>query len=148
VGLYDPTNHRFHLRNGNTNRPAAADVSFTFHAGSSACVPLAGDWDRNGIDTVGLYDRNTGRFYLRHENTTTPSVPDTELRFGPASRGLVPLAGDWDGDGADSIGLYDQVAAEFYLRSDLNSLESAAGFRYGPTGRRLLAVVGDWDGKR
>ncbi len=59
---------------------------------------------------------------------------------------MIPLAGDWDGDGRASIGLYSPEAREFYLR-DVN----APGFPHRaispasvPTDAQPLA--GDWNG--
>ena len=53
--------------------------------------PVAGDWDGNGTDTVGIY-RN-GWFYLRNSNTN--GIAD--LIFALGVQGDEPIVGDWDG---------------------------------------------------
>ena len=62
-----------------------------FAYGLSGDQPLIGDWNNDGIDTVGVYRNNT--FYLR--NTNTAGIAD--LAFGLGNPGDLPVAGDWDG---------------------------------------------------
>jgi hypothetical protein len=52
---------------------------------------LAGDWDGDGIDSIGIY-RN-GLFYLRNSNTQGFA----DMVFALGNNGDVPIAGDWDG---------------------------------------------------
>ena len=53
VGLYDPSNGMFWLRNELT--PGGADIGFMLGAGGTGDVPVVGDWDGEG-DGVGLQD--------------------------------------------------------------------------------------------
>ena len=54
-----------------------------------------GDWDGDGVYTVGLYNPDTGGFLLKNTNST--GVADVQLIFGPGGLGWIPMAGDWDG---------------------------------------------------
>ena len=54
---------------------------------------------------VGQYDPLTSTFYLRNSNS--PGLADLTFIYGPAGAGSMPLVGDWNGDGVDTIGLYD-----------------------------------------
>jgi hypothetical protein len=58
-----------------------------------------------GSHTVGLYDPGNAAFFLRNSNTG--GVADITFTFGPAGSGFMPIVGDWNGDGVDTIGLYD-----------------------------------------
>ena len=49
---------------------------------NSGMVPIVGDWDGNGTDTIGLYDPTNSVFYLRNSNTT--GFADTVVVYGPA----------------------------------------------------------------
>jgi hypothetical protein len=53
--------------------------------------PVMGDWNNDGVDTIGIYRGNT--FYLRNENTNGFA----ELIFSLGIPGDMPIAGDWDG---------------------------------------------------
>jgi len=69
---------------------------------------VVGDWNGDGIDTVGVF-RN-GTFFLRNSNTS--GIADVTLVYG--AFGDIPLAGDMDGDHKDNVGFFRN--ATFYLR--------------------------------
>jgi hypothetical protein len=52
--------------------------------------PVTGDWNNDGIDTIGIY-RN-GQFMLRNSNT----IGFAEIVFGLGIPGDMPIAGNWD----------------------------------------------------
>ena len=54
-----------------------------------------GDWDGDGVDTVGVYNPVTGVFFLRNDNNAGSA--DEIFQFGPGGLGWIPLRGDWDG---------------------------------------------------
>jgi hypothetical protein len=77
---------------------------------------------------------------LRNSNAT--GFPDINVLFGAA--GDLPLAGDWDGNGTTTIGLYRPSGNFFFLRNS-----NSAGFpditvQYGAPGDSRLC--GNWDG--
>ena len=92
--------------------------------------------------TPGLYDPNSGTFYLRNNDSTGPA--DTTFGFGPADPTWIPLAGDWDGDGIDTVGVYNPTDSVFYLRNSNTSGEADVVVSFGYAG--LTPLVGDWDG--
>ena len=65
-----------------------------------------------GADGVGWYEPATGAFGQRNESGS----PLTAFPFGTPGADQVPVAGDWDGDGRDSVGLYSRTDATFSLR--------------------------------
>jgi hypothetical protein len=72
-------------------------------------------------------------------------LPAVELSFGPSDRDMIPLVGDWDGDGVDSPGLYDPATGSFFLRNSCTPGPADLSFTFGPPG--ALPVVGDWSGE-
>jgi trimeric autotransporter adhesin len=98
-----------------------------------------------GTDTAGIYDPATGAWFLR--NTNSPGSADLVFLFGPGGAGLVPLAGDWDGDGDDTPGLYNPTNGAFFLRnSNSPGPAEVPAFFFGPGGSNFIPIVGDWDG--
>src|SRR5690606_5945871 len=88
-------------------------------------LPVTGDWNNNGSDSVGLYDATNFRWYLNNRVdgstndmiiTTTPPVPATWR----------PVTGDWNGDGLDTIGLYNPRFVE-------RGYTLAPSSRFGPS---------------
>lgn len=83
-------------------------------------LPVAGDWDCDGIATVGWYQRYIGRFVLWNSNDYA-GKPDVVFHFGPKRARWLPIVGDWDGDGCDEIGVYNPWQQVFHLRYDLTT---------------------------
>src|SRR2546429_393455 len=95
VGIFDPVNDAFLLRN--TVTPGAADERFRFVT-PGGC-PVVGDWNGDGKDGIGIYNPAVGGWRLRQ--TADAGAADAGLFvFGPA--GGMPVAGDWNGDGTRS----------------------------------------------
>jgi carbonic anhydrase len=173
IGIVDPTGNPnvpasrngldlvWHLRN--SNDPGAADVNdagpmigavdpFIFGYGGANWTPVVGDWDGNGSDTIGAVDPTDRTeasrngvdlvWYLRNSNS--PGSPDIQP-FNYGAFNWIPVVGDWDGDGTETVGVFDPDTATWYLR---NSNDPGAPdiepFAYGLAS--WTPVVGDWDG--
>ncbi len=134
VGCFRPSDGFVYQRFSNT--PGFADNSFFY--GQAGDRPIAGDWNGDGIDTVGIF-RN-GTFFLKNSNT--PGFADLSFAYGSA--GDIPLAGDWNGDGVDTIGVYRN--GTFFLRNANSAGSPDIVVNYGNPND--LPIVGDWDGNR
>lgn len=148
VGLYLPFESSFFLKNTNSARPA--DLAFQFGPNADETTqpmqPLIGDWNGDGTDTVGLYHAGTGTFYLKNTNEAGPA--DLAFQYGPANfnnSGWKQLAGDWNGDGVDTVGLYRSQISTFFLKNTNAAGEADLVFQYGP-GMGWMPLAGDWNG--
>jgi hypothetical protein len=130
VGVFRPTNGLLYLKNANIT--GYADVAINYGMGGD--YPITGDWDGDGIDTIGVY-RN-GAFYLRNSNTV--GYADVYFAFG--APGDQPIAGDWDGDGTDTIGVLR--GNTFYLRNSNTAGDADHVFQLGVPGD--IGIAGDW----
>ncbi|MCP4248314.1 MAG: hypothetical protein GY778_14805, partial [bacterium] len=110
-----------------------------FYYGIPADIPMACDWNGNGISTPGLY-RDTGFLYLRQTNTF--GIADISIYYGIP--GDLPVCGDWNGDGTETIGIYRPADSTFYLRNSNSFGIADVFFALGADGDVPLA--GDWDG--
>lgn len=135
-GIYRPQTGTFFLRGSQTS--GAPDVA-TFSFGTPGSVPIVGDWNGDGVDTVGVYDPLTSNFFL---DNTFGGGSVIALNFG--TPGSIPLAGDWNGDGIDTIGTFDTLTGSFFLRNSNTTGTADISFDYGA--RTWTPVVGDWDG--
>ncbi|MBK7455505.1 MAG: hypothetical protein IPJ46_17800 [Anaerolineales bacterium] len=91
-----------------------------------------------GGDTTGVFRPSNGLLYLKNANTT--GFADVAINYGTG--GDYPIAGDWNGDGTATIGIYRN--GSFYLRNS-NTLGFAdIVFAFGTPGDQ--PVAGDWDG--
>ncbi|MBI4915079.1 MAG: hypothetical protein HY825_04470 [Acidobacteria bacterium] len=132
-GIYRDSDRQWYLKN--TNAPGTSDLEFPY--GDPSDLAVVGDWDGDGIDTVGIYRGNT--FYLRNSNTAGNA--DLVVEFG--APGDVPIAGDWDGDGLDTIGVYRPGDAAWFLKNSNAGGAPDLSFTYGLTDE--TPVVGDWN---
>ncbi len=123
---------RFLLR----NRANAGPAQCRFDFGTRGDVPLIGDWDGDGVDTVAIW--RLADFHLN--NSLSDKAADRIIAFGRATDR--PLAGDWNGDGKDTIGVWRDGV--FYLRRTLASNSGADSVSYGRA--TDIPLVGDWDG--
>lgn len=147
IGAYYPTESRFLLRNSNSAGSAALDFNFGTPPLSPqpAFVPLAGDWDGDGIDTIGLYNPANGAFLLRDSNSAGPV--DYAFTFSSAEPlNKVPLVGDWNGDGIDTIGVYNRDTSRFLLRDSNDNGNADYNVQYAAGMYQVTPLVGDWNG--
>lgn len=136
AGVFDAASVSFNLRNALDSGPA----SFTAFFGATGDLPITGDWDGDGVSTIGLFRPSTGQFFLHNRIESTGS-PDITFNFGQA--GDLPIAGDWNGDGVDTVGVFR--AGEFLLRAT-NNANSGRVERFAFGLANALPVAGDWDG--
>jgi hypothetical protein len=88
-------------------------------------------------DTGGVFRPGDIAWFLRNTNTT--GVPDISTNFGLP--GDYPFAGDWDGNGTDTIGVYRNGV--FYLSNSNTAPAADIVFAFGMPGDQPIA--GDWD---
>jgi len=139
-GLYNQKAAVFSLRNIATG--GAENISYG--TAKKGWLPIAGDWDNDGIDSVGVYNPKTSKFFLRNSNSSTSDA--TSFIYGTANKGWLPIAGDWNGDGIDTIGLYDPSTATFYLRNSNTAGKAQITLVYGTANKGWLPIAGDWNG--
>ena len=135
LAAFNPASGRWYLHGLGEEHPAAS-----FFFGIPGDVPIMGDWDCDGVETVGMFRPSTGFAYLRNSNTS--GVADDEFYFGIG--GDVPLAGDWDGDGCDTLGIYRPTEGRVYLINSLGTAAADTSYLFGVPGDRPFA--GDFDG--
>jgi len=103
----------------------AADFSYSF--GNPSDVPFVGDFDGDGIDTVGLHRPSTGNVFLN--NSHEGGSADVQFVFGdPGDR---MIAGDWNSDGTDTLAVYRSSNGLFYVKNSNGNGAADATFDVG-----------------
>lgn len=128
---FDPASGRWHVRD------SLGSITSFFY-GVPGDLPLLGDWDCDGVDTVGMYRPSNGFAYLRNANTQ--GFADLEFFYG--MKGDIPLAGDWEGDGCDTLAIYR--SGRVYVRNSLGTGPADFDYLFGVPGDRPF--TGDFDG--
>jgi len=107
IGLFRPNSppdtNTFFLRNANSLAPPANTIAGYGVVGDE---PVVGDWDGDGIMTIGVFrpdvPAGTNTFFLR--NTNNLGIGDIVIEAIGAT-GDLPIVGDWDGNGTTTVGL-------------------------------------------
>jgi hypothetical protein len=115
-------------------------IDHVFQYGSKGDRAVAGDWNGDGIRTVGIF-RN-GAWFLDMDGDGRWSDGDISVEFG--QEGDLPVVGDWTGDGISKLGVYRN--GTFYLDTNNNRRLDATDkvFQLGHSGDQ--PVAGDWTG--
>lgn len=136
-GLYRRSDGYVYLRNSNTQ--GNADIAFLF--GNPGDLPVPGDFNGDGSDTVSLYRPNEEQFYVINSLGSGGGglgAADFDLSFGQP--GDQPFAGDFDGDGSDTVGTYGPTTSLVSLDSFPRST-----FLYGSPGDQALVASFEGD---
>jgi hypothetical protein len=140
-GLYRRSTGQAFLRNSNST--GLADVTFMF--GNPGDIPLAGDFDGNGCDSLSIYRPGDSSVHIvnrlgRDGGGLGPA--DQSYVFG--NPGDVPFAGDWDGDGTDTVALRRPSDGFVYMTDRHARGAAETSYLYGDPGD--IPFAGDWDG--
>ncbi|MCM0675800.1 VCBS repeat-containing protein [Micromonospora phytophila] len=103
-------------------------------------VPISGDWDADGDETVGVFRPSNSTFYLRNTNS---GVATSVFKFGHGPSGDIPVVGDWNNDGKDTVGVFRPSNSTWYLTNGTTSTDMEFIFGHGASGDR--PVAGDWN---
>ena len=138
VSLYRPSQGLVYVINRLGSRDTGlgrADFSFAF--GNPDDVPFVGDFDGDGVDTVGMRSPSSGRVAI--SNSLAQAPPTTTFLFG--NRTDIAVMGNWTGaDAIDTIGIYRPTDGTFYLRETNTSGAASSSHQYG--GRDYVPIVG------
>jgi hypothetical protein len=140
-GLYRRSDGYVYLRNSNSE--GVADISFYF--GDPGDLPLSGDFNADGCDTVSIYRPSRQEFHVINTlGSSDGGLGSAEYTFSFGNPGDKPFVGDFDGDGVDTVGLHRESTGLVYFRNSNSTGIAESEFIYGDPGDKLVA--GDWDG--
>ncbi len=156
IGVWRGSTRYFYLDtddDGKYTNPAAERRGTFLSSYVNGDAPVAGDWDNDGTDEIGVWRKSTRYFYLDKNGDGKYTNPATE-RLGPFLSATQandrPIAGDWNGTGTDEIGVWRGSTRYFYLDKNNNGKYDGTYERLGPflstSDPSDRPVVGDWNG--
>ncbi|MDH3472030.1 MAG: L,D-transpeptidase, partial [Acidimicrobiia bacterium] len=118
---------------------------YSFYFGNPGDVPVSGDFDGDGCDTVSIYRPLEATFYVINQlGSGNVGLGAAEFSFPFGNVGDQPLAGDFDGDGVDTMGVFQPSSGFVHLTSSHSSASDVATLFFGQSSDLMLA--GSWDG--
>lgn len=136
-GLYRQSDGFVYLRDSNTQ--GVADVTFFF--GNPGDIPVPGDFDGDGCDSVAVYRPSTSTMFIVNElgrDGAGLGAADFAYRYG--DRGDVPVSGDTNGDGIDTVSLHRPTDHLLFLNDGLDAVAE----RSVPVEEARHPVIGAW----
>lgn len=140
-------------KNGNKSwdQPVGGDQQTVFAAFANTdglSTPLSGDWNMDGADEIGWYVPGSDLFILDFDGDGiwNPSVDKIGV-VGPNRTQGIPIVGDWNGNGQDSIGKV--VGSQYFLDIDGNNFWNPGTDRettFAGFATVFQPVVGNFDG--
>lgn len=148
IGVYRPTSKLFLVDVTGNGRWERSEDWSSLPFGGFGDVPIVGDWDGDGIDSIGVFRPGNGAFYLDFDGSGEwNSGGDVHVAW-LAIPGDIPVVGDWNGDLIDDVGTYRPQERRFYLDWDGDRIWDAEEDRisspFGEAGD--IPIAGDWDG--
>lgn len=118
-------------------------IDHVFYYGTAGDTPVAGDWNGDGIRTIGLY--RGGHWTLDTDGDGRLTEDDKQVVMGQS--GDRAIVGDWDGDGIDELGVYrsGEWLADMNDDGELEAMDAAFAESVDANGSEL-PISGDWDG--
>jgi hypothetical protein len=116
--------------------------------GKSGDLPVVGNWKGREKTRIGVYRPSTGQWFLDwngNRKKDNCSVDECAASFGLPED--LPVAGDWNGNGKDKIGIFRPSTGEWLLDFNGNETWDGCGVDLclGPFGQPGdLPVVGKW----
>ncbi|MEO1495700.1 MAG: SdrD B-like domain-containing protein [Planctomycetota bacterium] len=123
-------------------------IDHVFHYGTAGDVAIAGDWNGDGLRTIGLF--RDGQWTL--DTNGDGRIDDGDRRVAYGRAGDRPVVGDWNGDGIDEIGVYrgGQWLVDSNADLTLDDRDEAFGDAFGDAlpeqAVGSMPIAGDWDG--
>jgi hypothetical protein len=129
------------MKRGQDAKMRSDVIDHVFQYGTKGDIAVTGDWNGDGIYTIGIYRKGT--WFLDMDGDGRWSDGDMMFQFG--QEGDIPVVGDWTGDGVSKVGVYRN--GTFHLDTNSNHQIDAQDkvFELGSAGDR--PVVGDWNGE-
>jgi serine-aspartate repeat-containing protein C/D/E len=127
------------LKKGNAGKMRSDLIDHVFEYGADGDVAVTGDWNGDGIYTIGVFRKGT--WFLDMDGDGRWSPGDLAVEFG--QDGDLPVVGDWTGQGTSKLGVYRN--GRFYLdTAGTHKMADAKMIRLGRAGDH--PVAGDWTG--
>ena len=115
-------------------------IDHVFYFGGSGDIPVAGDWNGDGVDTIGVFNNGT---WILDDNGDGRWLPgETMVELGQA--GDIPIVGDFNGDGVSDLGVFRDGKWMIDINGNRTFDPEDLYIEFGQAGD--IPVVADWNG--
>lgn len=142
ISVYRPSEGRVYISNVIPQNGSFLIASNNYFFGNPGDVPFVADFNGNNTDTVGLYRPTSLLVYYAdsHGNPSVPAVTTNSFFFGNPGDRFV--AGDWNGNGDETAGVFRPSELRFYFKNTNLTGFAEITLDWGEDG--WLPVTGRW----
>jgi hypothetical protein len=146
IGTYNAGQWYLDMNGNGTWDGAPPDLSADI--GWPGATYVTGDWSGDGTEKIGVF--YNGYWYLDYDGNGVwdGGVNDKAYVFGWADPNVIPVVGDWNGDGRAKIGVY--YNGFWYLDYNGNGVWDGSSvdksYNFGWPAAGVTPLVGDWSG--
>ena len=137
LSIYRPSDGRLYV--SNKLQTQFAEFSYAFALPGS--VPFAGDFNGDGKHDLGLYRASDGLVAMRFTGSGS-TTPDRQFYVGSNAETVV--AGDWSGEGIDTLAWHNDAEGRWYFRLDNAQGPAEHVLRAGPRDASITPISGTW----
>ena len=113
VSIYRPSEGRVFITNElGKDEGGLGAAEYACYFGNPGDKPFVGDFNGNGVETIGLHRETTGLVYFR--NSHTQGIADSQFIYGDPGDRIV--AHDWNTNGQDTPALFRPSNTTMYFR--------------------------------
>jgi hypothetical protein len=147
IGVFRPSSGKWYLDLNGNGQWDGCTVDGCYVFGAAGDLPVAGDWDGDGVTQIGVFRPSAGKWYLdlNGNGNWDGCTIDECSTFG--MNGDIPVAGDWDGNGVTEIGVFRPITGKWYIDLNGNGQWDGCGvdecYTFGTAGD--VPVAGDWN---
>ncbi|MEI7460930.1 MAG: SdrD B-like domain-containing protein [Pirellula sp.] len=124
-----------------TGEPRSDEIDHVFRFGTDADQPIAGDFNGDGVSTLGVFNNGKWRIDVNGDGRFSEE-DDSFFDFGEP--GDIAVSGDFNGDGLDEIAVVR--GRDLIIDSNGNGTWDATDRVFEIEGEVGQVVVGDFDG--
>jgi len=156
IGVFRPSTHQWFLDLDGDGRLTSCtrDACLQFQVRGN--FPVVGDWTGTGTVKIGLYEMNSGQWFLDGNGNNYWDGCGVDICFGsfgsfPRNTVKLPVVGKWRAGQQDNIGIFQSRGIVNIWRLDIDgdgafdncaTEDDCAAFGMGS----LWPIVGDWTG--
>jgi len=146
IGIYDPATHLWYLDQSGNGVWDGTPTDVQYWHGFAGAIPVTGDWNGDGKTKIGIYDPATHLWYLDQSGNGAWDGTPTDVQYWHGFAGVIPVTGDWNGDGKTEIGIYDPATHLWYLDQSGNGVwdGTPTDVQYWHGFAGVVPVTGKW----
>jgi len=95
IGIFRPSTHLFYLDYNGNGVWNGAVVDRTHNFGITGDIPVAGDWNNDGISEIGVFRNSTHLFYLDYNGNSAWNGAGIDRTYNFGITGDIPISGKW-----------------------------------------------------